>query len=180
MAEMHYTCTYDEARNLVKNLKEFWVSNCGCREVHEKQGKKCARSRMDVCLMFQDFGSGSGSGFKKISLQEMEAIFRLAKEKKLVTRPFRTGQEMKETGGICFCCDDCCAYFLDPGSKSDKGMFIEKTDMDKCTHCGDCVEVCYFQARKMENEKLVIDKDKCYGCGLCVDVCPDCIQMVKR
>jgi NAD-dependent dihydropyrimidine dehydrogenase PreA subunit len=176
----HYVCTWEEARKLVSHHHRFWVENCGCREKHEGA---CARSRMDLCLMFRsDVEASSGSGKKEISRVEVDEIFRVAKEKRLVTRPFRNGNNMTETDGICFCCDDCCEYFTNPsGIKCDKGKLIERTDRDICNNCGVCVEVCYFGARKMDGEELILDRDNCYGCGLCMDVCPeDCMQMVPR
>jgi NAD-dependent dihydropyrimidine dehydrogenase PreA subunit len=175
----HYVCTREEARQLVGQYERFWVSNCGCRE-SRKEG--CSRSRIDLCLMFRDdiIGSG-GSGKKEISRAELEEIFQEAKEKHLVIRPFRNDKDRTKTEGICFCCDDCCAYFLDPYEKCDKGELIEKTEQDNCTDCGECVEVCYFNTRKMEEEQLKLKREECYGCGLCVDVCPeDCVLMVGR
>lgn len=174
----HYVCTWEEATQIAWLHDRFWVSDCGCRE--ERGG--CARSRIDLCLMFRGdiIGSG-GSGKKEISRAELEEIFREAKEKHLVTRPYRNDKDRTQTDGICFCCDDCCAYFLDPTEKCDKAQLIEKTEQDNCTNCGECVKFCYFKARKMEEEQLKVEREECYGCGLCVDVCPeDCVQMVNR
>lgn len=175
----HYVCTREQAQKIVGRYNKFWVSNCGCRE--DRGG--CDRSRTDVCLMFRDDIPGSGgSGRKEISRTDVEEIFQEAKVKHLVTRPFRNEENMTQTDGICFCCDDCCAYFLKPNeNRCDKGGLIEKTENDKCTSCGECTEVCYFGARKLRSEELLIDRDACYGCGLCVDVCPgDCVRMIRR
>ena len=173
----HYVCTREYAWKLVEKCDRFWVSNCGCREAKGK----CNRSRIDVCLYFRDDVVSYGTGFKEVSKEEVKSIFKEAEEKHLATRPFRNEKNMSETAGICFCCDDCCEYFLKPDEKCDKGGLIEETDGDKCCDCGVCVDFCYFKARKMEDEKLVVDCDNCYGCGLCVDVCPEeSIQMVQR
>jgi len=173
----HYVCTRDEAWQLVKNRTRFWVSNCGCRE---KRGK-CARSRMDLCVDFQKQSSSGGSGTKEVTLAEVKEIFHEAEEKHLVTRPFRNSEDMLKTDGICFCCDDCCGYFVDPTEKCGKGRFIENTHTDKCTNCGECVELCYFNAREIVDGELIIKRDNCFGCGLCTDVCPEqCIETVFR
>jgi ferredoxin len=174
---LHYVCTREQAKGMVKKYSRFWVSNCGCRE---NRGK-CSRSRMDLCLLFRDDIGTSGSGKKEISESELDDIFREAEEKHLVTRPFRDEQDMTETAGICFCCDDCCGYFLNPEERCDKGDFIEKTAMSLCNNCGECEQVCYFKARKMDSDELFVDRSNCYGCGLCLDVCQlDCIEMVMR
>ena len=111
----------------------------------------------------------------------VEEVYQEAEEKHLVTRPFRNEENRAETDGICFCCDDCCEYFVDPSQQCDKGKFVEKSDLDRCENCGRCVEVCYFGARSVDDGRLAIEQDSCYGCGLCTDVCPEeCIQMVSR
>jgi ferredoxin len=174
----HYVCTREEARRIVDHASRYWVSNCGCRE---SRGH-CDRSRVDVCLMFREEAGSGGSGLKEVGREAVEDILRLAEDKHLVTRPFRDERNRAETVGICFCCDDCCDYFLHPGeSHCDQGHLIESTDQGRCTGCGQCTEVCYFRARKMVGGELVLEQEACYGCGLCLDVCPeDCIEMVAR
>ena len=175
---LHYVCTRDKARSLIEARTRYWVSDCGCREV---QGG-CKRSRMDVCLQFREVTAASPTGLKEVRLRDVEAILDEARDKHLVTRPFRNEADPDETDGICFCCDDCCGYFVDPGGYGcDKGEMVQETDVDVCTHCGLCVDVCYFDARRLRRERLVVTPDKCYGCGLCLDVCPEaCIKMVHR
>ena len=175
---LHYVCNRDQARELIDGNHRFWVSNCGCREARGK----CSRSRIDVCLQFSEVTAAGPSGLHEISRVEAEEILREAEDKHLVRRPFRDDNTRKETEGICFCCDDCCGYFMEPGEYTcDKGDLIETTDMEACTHCGECVEVCYFGARRMREGKLAVGREKCYGCGLCTDVCPeDCIELVPR
>jgi NAD-dependent dihydropyrimidine dehydrogenase PreA subunit len=180
---IHYVATRDEAYKISKGYPKYWVSNCGCREgIAEDRGTPCARSKLDVCLFWEVEDPGSGSGKKEISWSDAEELFRMAKEKHLVTRPFRSGKDKNITDGVCFCCDDCCGYFTEMDDEAcDKGDLIESTNMDECIQCGNCVEVCYFKARKMDGGLLVVDRDKCFGCGLCLDVCPvDCIEMIKR
>ncbi|MBU7025472.1 MAG: 4Fe-4S binding protein [Theionarchaea archaeon] len=174
----HFVCTRDEAREIIDQHDRFWVSNCGCRE----GGLGCNRSRMDVCLFFDTQMGGTGSNFREVDREFVEGILAEAEDKHLITRPFRYEDEKTHIQGICFCCDDCCYYFTAESPEPyNKGTFIEKTSTDACTHCAACVEVCYFDARKMVDDKLEVTRDNCYGCSLCVDVCPaDCIQMVKR
>ena len=172
---MHYVCTMDEARQLVEAETEYWVSNCGCREARGR----CARSRHDVCLMFVDVDA-SGSGKRRIDRGEVERILGDAGVRRLVARPFRNA-ERTLVEGICFCCDDCCEYFLNPGEKCDKGALIERTDAEACTDCALCVDSCYFDARRVFEGALDVLRERCHGCGLCIDVCPEaCVTMVQR
>lgn len=174
----HFVCTRDQAWELVKKHDRFWASNCGCRESREGG---CERSRKDLCLIFREDIGASGSGKREVGREEIKEFFHEAEEKHLVTRPYRDEETRTRADGICFCCDDCCWYFVKADEVCDKGDLIERTDMDACTQCGMCVEICYFGARKMEDDKLVVDREKCYGCGLCVEVCQiACIEMMSR
>lgn len=175
---IHYVCTHAEAKELIDKHNQFWVSNCGCREGN-KNG--CQRSRIDVCLMFDEVEGSSGSNKRVVDRAFVDGIMKEAETKYLVTRPFRN-EARTNTAGICFCCDDCCGYFITPEKYTcDKGNYIEKTDMKECNDCGVCEDVCYFKARKMIDDKLTVNRNNCYGCGLCVSNCPvECISMEKR
>lgn len=175
---LHYVSTFDEARALIEKPDRFWVINCGCRE----QNGPCKQSRTDICLEFSGGPVNWGSNKHEISRAEVEEIFREAKEKTLVARPFRDRNDMTRTDGVCFCCECCCDYFVKKDEhRSDKGTFIETTDKDLCENCGTCEEVCYFGARVFDGEVLEMNRDECCGCGLCVEVCPDeAIEMIRR
>ena len=45
-------------------------------------------------------------------------------------------------------------------------------DSEKCTGCGECVEVCPVDAIALSDDKAVINEEECSDCGSCVDVCP--------
>jgi ferredoxin len=177
-ASLHYVCTREEAAKLIADFDRFWISNCGCRE---SRGK-CERSRIDLCLQFCESTAADGSGIREATREEAEAILKEAETRHLVVRPFRDEATKTKVEGICFCCDDCCGYFTDPeDDECEKGSLIEETDLEQCSQCGLCAEVCYFGARKMVEGELQIDREKCYGCSLCLDVCPvDCIKMGER
>lgn len=53
------------------------------------------------------------------------------------------------------------------------GRVLPQIDLEKCTGCGKCVEVCKVGATKIVEEKAIIDYDKCVRCGRCVAVCPE-------
>ena len=46
-------------------------------------------------------------------------------------------------------------------------------DTDKCTGCGDCVDVCPLEAITVQDGLAVVDEDLCTECGLCTDECPN-------
>ena len=54
-------------------------------------------------------------------------------------------------------------------------------DSDRCTGCGDCVEVCPTEAIALVEGKARVDEKTCIGCGACADECPqDAIQPVVQ
>ena len=93
---------------------------------------------------------------------------------------------MENDDWACVCCSCGCGWFRDKeGNKGkdtcDKGTYIEQTDLEVCNLCGDCVPVCAFDARKIEDDKMIVISDECYGCQACEYVCPvDAIEMILR
>ena len=45
-----------------------------------------------------------------------------------------------------------------------------KVDNEKCTGCGQCVDVCPVQAIEIVDNKAVIS-ESCIDCGACLNVC---------
>ncbi|MGD2246186.1 MAG: ATP-binding protein [Candidatus Aminicenantes bacterium] len=52
---------------------------------------------------------------------------------------------------------------------------------DKCSGCGECLEVCRFSAiRESQNREITIDLISCEGCSVCFLVCPvEAVEMEK-
>jgi len=50
-----------------------------------------------------------------------------------------------------------------------------ETDHEKCTLCGQCVEVCAARALEIDPKarKLMLDRDLCISCFCCQEVCPE-------
>jgi NAD-dependent dihydropyrimidine dehydrogenase PreA subunit len=46
-------------------------------------------------------------------------------------------------------------------------------DVQRCTGCGACVEVCPVEAIALANERAHIDPEICTGCDACIDACPE-------
>lgn len=174
---VHHVCTHDQARAIIAAHKHMWVSNCGCR----KDRGHCARSRIDLCLAFREDALSPSTGRRAIGAQQAGELLREAQEKRLVTRPFSLEANRSLIEGICFCCDDCCAYFVSPDVHCDAGTLVESTDLDACVGCGDCVGVCHFHARSRGDGQVTVNRSACYGCGLCAEACSQhCITMMPR
>jgi MinD superfamily P-loop ATPase len=51
-----------------------------------------------------------------------------------------------------------------------KGGGVAVIDLQRCTECGTCIEMCRWSAIGPD---FVVDEIGCEGCGVCVDFCPE-------
>ncbi len=83
---------------------------------------------------------------------------------------------------LCFCCDCCCtvrnavretdglenSFF----SNTNKLPFVRiELDLNKCTGCRKCENICMANAIVFENGKPTLIDDKCKTCGRCALIC---------
>jgi len=52
------------------------------------------------------------------------------------------------------------------------GTLVPKVDESKCTHCGDCGDICQFSAIVSIGKSVLVFAELCHGCGGCSLVCP--------
>jgi MinD superfamily P-loop ATPase len=66
-------------------------------------------------------------------------------------------------------------------SHSFSGGKKAKIDWEKCTGCGECLNVCRFEAISQRKEgEIIIDSISCEGCAVCSNICPvEAITMEK-
>jgi MinD superfamily P-loop ATPase len=50
---------------------------------------------------------------------------------------------------------------------------VASIDADTCTQCGQCVDMCRFDAIRIKDGQPVINDFKCEGCKVCVTLCPE-------
>ncbi len=50
---------------------------------------------------------------------------------------------------------------------------VPEVDMDKCTLCGKCGEICQFKAIVVVGETVLPFEELCHSCGGCMAVCPE-------
>jgi MinD superfamily P-loop ATPase len=67
------------------------------------------------------------------------------------------------------------ALFLRPIIKERRevGQMIPEVDLEKCTYCGRCAEVCQYHAMAVVGEKVLVFPELCHGCGSCTLNCPE-------
>jgi MinD superfamily P-loop ATPase len=66
------------------------------------------------------------------------------------------------------------ALFLNPTieARREVGQMIPSVDLDACTACGRCAEVCQFNAVAVVGENVLVFPELCHGCGSCTLNCP--------
>ncbi len=65
--------------------------------------------------------------------------------------------------------------FLKPefSHKQSVGIPVPSIDLEKCSFCGHCAEVCAFNALAVLKDNVMILAELCHGCGSCAYLCPE-------
>lgn len=162
-----------QAIEILRNSRVFLLIDCDCRTLF----KRCDNP-VNVCFVVNNAADRyieKGEG-RQISIDEAKVVLEKANEYGLVHLTIYNPEQY--IYALCSCCV-CCCHELQILKKYHRRDFIAHsdyisvTDFNKCNDCGICVNRCVFNARAIQNEKLVIEKDHCYGCGLCVTKCPE-------
>jgi MinD superfamily P-loop ATPase len=83
--------------------------------------------------------------------------------------------------GVSISCLDCdveapnAHIFLQPDftQRQPVNILIPEVDVDLCTGCGRCADVCQFNAIVVLGKKPLVFPQLCHGCGSCAALCPD-------
>jgi len=66
------------------------------------------------------------------------------------------------------------ALFLRPTirERREVGQMVPEVDLELCTYCGRCAEVCQYNAIAVAGEAVLIFNELCHACGSCTLNCP--------
>jgi MinD superfamily P-loop ATPase len=67
------------------------------------------------------------------------------------------------------------ALFLHPDivERRAVGVLVPEIELNKCTYCGRCAEVCQYNAIAVVQQKVLFFPELCHGCGSCTLNCPE-------
>ncbi|NQV18039.1 MAG: 4Fe-4S dicluster domain-containing protein [Armatimonadetes bacterium] len=183
---------YERASEVIQTASHMGVGVCYCRHKMQHLNKACD-SPMDICMTFNSSAESLiKHGFAR-SVDKMEGmdLLQQAYEHNLV----QFGENVRErVNFICNCCGCCCEAMIAQRRFSALNPilttnFLPEIEVDKCTGCGKCVNICPVEAMtlisandpKNPNRKIAkLDAEICLGCGLCVRACPDNVIKLRQ
>ena len=169
------------ALDVVERADSIAVQNCVCRTHYQR----CSHPR-EVCLLLGGVADTlvTKGEARRVTTAAAIEILKKANQSGLVHLTlYRPDHEIF---ALCSCCP-CCCHDLQIVKRYDRkelmvrSDYIAVTQPDECIGCGECVERCVFDARRVEAGRLEFSPSACLGCGLCVTVCPTkAISMVRQ
>jgi electron transport complex protein RnfB len=175
---------YDDACEILRNVKTIVVAECICRKERGLIGKACEKP-LEVCFMFGSMAQyylDNNMG-RQVDADEAIRIVKEAQEAGLVTQPATS----QNPSGMCNCCGDCCGILRSVRKLPKPAEYIFSNyyacvDPDTCSGCEICLDRCQIGAVYMNDDDVAqIDLDRCIGCGLCVITCPtEALTLVRK
>lgn len=183
---------YERSSEVIQTASHMGVGVCYCRHKMEHMNKSCD-APLDICMTFNSSAESLiKHGFaRSVDKKEGMDLLQLAYEHNLV----QFGENVRErVNFICNCCGCCCEAMIAQRRFSALNPihttnFLPEIDVDQCTGCGKCVNICPVEAMtlmsandpKQPNRKVAkLDAEICLGCGLCVRVCPDNVIILRQ
>ena len=172
-------------KKLIEGVELFALAHCPCRVTYKLLGRKCEHP-LDVCLKFDEMARyviDQGLA-KEITREEALDVIKRSTEAGLVHFVDNAEGKIKHNCNCCGCaCWNVGALRRRKIPRDDlmACYFIRETDEDKCTGCGECLDICPVDALKLEGDIPEVDTAWCIGCGVCDTVCPsDTVKIVRR
>lgn len=154
--------SYEEISMYLEDNTVFSVSDCSCRTSRETMGEGCGHLKEDMCIQM-----GHAANYyiktkrgRQISREEAYEILARAEENGLMHMIPNVDGPGK-THAICNCCG-CSCYALRNATmvyNNDfvRSNYVSSVDEEKCSACGECVEICPTNAAKL-GQKLCSSK----------------------
>jgi NAD-dependent dihydropyrimidine dehydrogenase PreA subunit len=184
--ESHAVFPFEMMEEVIRKVKVIALVHCPCRATAQLIGRKRCDHSLENCIKYDDLAEyliEKGIG-REITKQEALEVLRRSEEAGLVHMVDNAREGIKHTCNCCGCC--CWSVGTIRRRKIPRDVlmatyFIRETDRERCTGCGQCVEICPVQVIKMEGDFPVIDPEWCIGCGVCAVPCPaSAVRLVRK
>ena len=184
--ESHAVFPFEMMEELIRRVNVIALVHCPCRTMAQLIGKKRCDHALENCIKYDELAEyliDKGIG-KKITHQDALDVIRRSEEAGLVHLVDNAREGIKHA---CNCCG-CCCWSVGtirrkriPRDVLMATYFLRETDEERCTGCGQCVEICPVQVIRMGGDFPVVDRDWCIGCGVCAIPCPvSAVKLVRK
>jgi NAD-dependent dihydropyrimidine dehydrogenase PreA subunit len=182
----HAVFPFEMMEEVIQKVKVIALVHCPCRATAHLIGKKRCDHPLENCIKYDELAEyliEKGIG-REITKAEALEVIRRSEEAGLVHLVDNAREGIKHT---CNCCG-CCCWSVGtirrkriPRDVLMATYFLRETDRERCTGCGQCVEICPVNVVKMEGDFPVVDQEWCIGCGVCAIPCPSsAIRLVRK
>ena len=184
--EQHAVFPFEMMEEVIQKVSVIALAHCPCRSIARLVGKKKCDHPLENCIKYDELAEyliEKGIG-KEISKKEALDVIRKSEEAGLVHLVDNAREGIKHTCNCCGCC--CWSVGTIRRKKIPRDVlmatyFLRETDREKCTGCGQCVDICPVNVIKMEGDFPVVDKEWCIGCGVCAVPCPSsAVKLVRK
>ncbi len=184
--ESHAVFPFEMMGELIQKVKVIALVHCPCRTMTRLLGKKRCDHSLENCIKYDDLAEyliEKGIG-KEITKPEAMEILKKSEEAGLVHLVDNAREGIRHTCNCCGCC--CWSVGTIRRKKIPRDVlmatyFLRETDKERCTGCGQCVEICPVNVIKMEGDFPVVDQEWCIGCGVCAGPCPtSAVKLVRK
>ena len=184
--ESHAVFPFEMMEEVIKKVQVIALVHCPCRATVHLMGKKRCDHPLENCMKYDELAEyliEKGIG-KEITKEKALDIIKRSEEAGLVHLVDNAREGIKHT---CNCCG-CCCWSVGtirrkriPRDVLMATYFLRETDRERCTGCGQCVEICPVNVVKMEGDFPMVDQEWCIGCGVCAIPCPSsAIRLVRK
>ena len=174
----------EEIISIIERLPSLAIGYCYCRTIR----KNCDNPKwtcIHVGTAQKLSAIGERTPIKSTTVEEVKDLLYEADNRGLVHQLI-TAPNKDYFYTICNCCPCCCVMLnsvnrLNKASIVSNSNFVILHDVKECTHCGECVKRCYFDALITVDNRTICYEENCVGCGLCISKCEfNAIKLIER
>jgi ferredoxin len=182
--DLEQVIPYARARSIIlQNPDHIVALQCPCR-----RARAAPCQPLDVCLIIgEPFASFVAEHHRdrarRISQTEAAAILEAEHERGHVHHAFFKDAMLQRFYAICNCCSCCCGAMQAMRNGTPmltSSGYLSRIDEDLCIGCGDCIDLCQFDALSLHDGVVVVAEARCMGCGVCASHCNEGAPQLVR